>query len=240
MPPKNSLKNGPSNEDSKPVATNIASPVKSVSPAKAKTLISKFASPSKKQITKVQQNKNRLHIEALDGGFLVSWFDNGSNVNIGAYCRPHFDLLFAHDEMKTSIGINDVVFRRGPDGNTPLPSNPNQTWNWHCMVSIIGECNIDNNAYKTLCADGIVGFFNDFTFFINKEYRYPRTSTFFRDHTVSPPRKISSVLLDHDVIALMKAAYPDHSLQDLLEYEDIVDMYWDNANHGRQVMQHNP
>jgi hypothetical protein len=211
------------------------------SPPKGKPLANKFASPSKVKIGgNTGTGKNRLHIEAFEGGILLGYFDNGSNLTIAAYNKPHFAKLNADDSLLETINVNDIVLRRGTDGITALPGKPNAIWSWQGLISIIGVENIHNTQFKqSHFVMPVLEYFNNFDE-LRDEYTFNRFTRFFEDHTQHPPRKISTALLDEKVLYLMLAAYSDNSgeltLGDLAEYDDIVSVYWYDMEYGKNAM----
>ena len=211
------------------------------SPPKGKPLTNKFASPSRVKIGGNNgTGKNRLHIEAFDGGILLGYFDNGSTTGIAAYNKPHFARLNADDDLMKSIKVNDVVWRRGVDGVTPLPGKLNAVWNWQGLISIVGVDNIHNTAFKQSdFVSPVLEYFNNFED-MGEEYTFTRCTRFMSDHTETPPRKISCALLDDKILYLMLAAYGDDAgevnLAALAEYDDIVSVYWEDIEYGKNAM----
>ena len=64
------------------------------------------------------------------------------------------------------------------------------------------------------------------------------TTGFFKDCTLHPPRSVDACLLDSDVLALMRAAYPETDLEELgSEYPEIMATFWSDIQHGVQVIQ---
>ena len=174
------------------------------SPAKGKPYINKFASPSRVKIGgNTGTGKNRLHIEGFEGGILLGHFDNGNSTVIAAYNKPHFIKLNSDDELMATLHVNDVVLRRGVDGVTPLPGKPNAIWNWQAVLSIIGEENVENVTFKqSYFVAPVLEYFNKFEG-LEEEYTFTRCTRFSEDHTQSPPRKISTALLDEKVWTLI-------------------------------------
>ena len=70
------------------------------------------------------------------------------------------------------------------------------------------------------------------------EYTYPSKTKFYKDCTASPPPPVDATLLDCDVLALMKAAYPDTDLKEIgEEIPEIMETFWMDIEHGKKVME---
>jgi hypothetical protein len=202
---------------------------------------SKFSPKYKGKAGLVDQGpKNRLHIEAFQGGILFGYIDSGNPVTQG-YTRPHLEKLIAEQDTCNEINVNRVAYRRGIDGNTFMPSKPHSPFGWQGLLSIIGEENIHNDKYKL--EEFVVPVLHYFNKFDNFGYSYPRGTKYLMDHTPKAPlpaRKVSSVLLDETVMELMMAAYGDGdnsvTLGSLAEFDEIVGMYWNDVEYGKSVM----
>jgi hypothetical protein len=46
--------------------------------------------------------------------------------------------------------------------------------------------------------------------------------------------------MDQDVLALIKTAYPDISMETLVEHDDIMNTFWTDVTLGRQAMLQSP
>ena len=220
---------------------NSDKPVGSPIVAKGKIFINKHASPSKTKIGgQIISGKNRLYMEAFDGGILLGYFDNGSNFNTAAYNKPHITELQNNDELMEQLNINDIAYRRGVDGKTALPGRPNATWNWQTLVSIIGVENVHNKEFiEKEFVIPVLAFFNKFDD-LTIEYTFTRKTCFIANNTCRPARKISTALLDEKILHLMLAAYGDSAghidLGTLAEVDEIVEMYWEDKEYGKGVM----
>ena len=212
--------------------------------AKVSQLQSKFRnSPGRHKIVDLGTGKNRLHIEAFQGGFLIGYFDNGTNTGSAAYNKPHLVKLSNDDELRENVRVDDIVYRRGIDGETAMPGKTGVAWGWQALISYIGPDNINNTTFKMVeFVTPIIVYFNQFDDF-KTDYTYKRPTKFYMDHTpiTGPLRKLSSVLLDDKVLDLMIYDYKDEvtgqiDLAALAEVDEIVEVYWEDIEYGKNVM----
>jgi hypothetical protein len=58
-----------------------------------------------------------------------------------------------------------------------------------------------------------------------KNYKFPRQSEFGNDITSDPKRALDTALLNQDILRVIKLSYPDHDLQELTEFDDVIEMF---------------
>ena len=129
--------------------------------------------------------------------------------------------------------IDTVTLRRGVDGLTPKPQKDGTDWGAKVMVAIVGDD--DGTAEETeRIAEAIVQSFNSIA--VKPTFRYPKTMKVGKDLTTEPMAKPDQYLLDKDVIGLMQAAFPDHTLNDLKGFKDIMESFWTDPYEGASLM----
>ena len=189
-----------------------------------------------------KDKRNQLIVEGLQQGVVVMYMKK-YNRNEEAFLAPDIHYLQENQEEMDKLGINAIVARRGTDGKTPMPqkpdsstpNKPNKAFYWKQFIVILGE---DNNTAENRAqvAKQLVNRLNN-NELTAAEYTYPNKSKFLKDCTASPPRALDACLLDCDVLALMKAAYPDMDLKQLVtDYPEIIASFWSDKAIGTQVI----
>lgn len=59
---------------------------------------------------------------------------------------------------------------------------------------------------------------------------------FGADLTRSPKHPMSAVMLDQDVLCVIKSAYPNTGLKELMQFDSVMKVYWDDVAKGKKVM----
>ena len=70
-------------------------------------------------------------------------------------------------------------------------------------------------------------------------YQYPRRTRRGEDLTCNPMRTLDAALLDTDVCAVIKTAFPHMSLVDASTNNALMETFWSDVNHGAEAMETN-
>lgn len=200
-------------------------------PPKSAFAKGKFGSPLSTGSPK-KDPRNLLFISGLSNGVAVA---HGQKFNKEEEPFMKFDLdqLHESDELKESLGINAILYRKGVDGGTALKQAPNSDYNWRMFVLILGvEGNTSEGRREA--ANKLINYFNANA--TGENYHYPKKWKFGGDLTTSPMATVDAALLDADVAGLVHAAYPDSSTDDILGWDEIVGSFWEDIEHGKAVL----
>ena len=148
-----------------------------------------------------------------------------------AFWYPSFNAISASPALKEELNINDIVDRRGSDGFTSLKQQ--NGYPWKMFVCLIGESQNTPEGRREI-ADEIIRYLNEHSH--DNGYRYPKNNEFGGDLTPETPRPLDQVLLNANVIEIIKTAFPGHSLKDLSEYDSIVDAFFSDRSAGKICM----
>ena len=183
-----------------------------------------------------KDNRNVMMYEGLQQGIMIAYAKK-ANKNEGAFIGPSVSLIENTPEVMDELWINAIVPRKGDDGTTPLKNTPSVPFNWKQFVMIIGE---DNNSLAGRKA-AIKKLVNQINSNVHDAgmYQYPTEMKIGQDLTQEPLRAADVHLLDNDVIALMMAAYPTLSLEELTEDEVIMATFWTDVSRGVKAIEGN-
>lgn len=150
--------------------------------------------------------------------------------------RPDMKILMENPDMMEELGINAIVHRKGIDGKTPKPQSAGSPYPWNQLILIIGE-EANTKEGRREVADKLVAHFNSNA--VKPTYTYPRKMKFGEDATTGGRflLPIDLCLLDNDVVALMKAAYPDMNLHEIAKYDEIMKTFWSDIEHGHEAIE---
>lgn len=182
-----------------------------------------------------KDGRNVVMFEGLQGGMMILYVKKGSKME-EAFITPTIDYLQQNGELMEEIGVNAILYRKGADGKTEMPKGPKSTYSWKQLLMIVGE---DNNtvAGRREAAKVVVEFFNKCVVDEELDYKFQTKTRLGTDETCDPPRSVDSCLLDSDVVALMKEAYPDVEMEELKDYNDIMETFWSDIEHGKEVVE---
>lgn len=154
--------------------------------------------------------------------------------NKQAYLKHCFELIKNNEDLREHLGISAIVFRRGVDGTTAMPQEEGKSWKWQMLLCIVGE---DNNTPegRREFAGTIMDFFNENA--TKENYEHPKQCRFGGDLTATPMEPADMGMLDEDVLGLILAAYPEHSISELMAFDDVIGMFWSDVEHGKSVLQ---
>lgn len=181
-----------------------------------------------------KDGRNVLMYEGLQQGMMIIYVKKASKAE-EAYLSPTLDYLQEHEEIMKEVGINAILYRKGANGTTEMPKAPKSMYSWKQLLVIIGE---DNNTPegRRVAAKDVIEFLNKCTDDKDLEYQFPTKTRLGKDETCDPRRAVDSCLLDSDVAALMKEAYPETEMEELMEYQDIMETFWTDIEHGKEVV----
>jgi hypothetical protein len=178
--------------------------------------------------------RNQMVIEALQEG-IMSVYVKKFNVEEEAFLGPDLKLLQENAATMEMLGINAILYRKGVDGATAMMQAPSTNYPWRQFILIVGVEACKDPQERLKIADKLLAYFNANA--TTTMYKFPREMKLGEDKTQDPPRPVDAVLLNNDVIAMMKAAYPTLELQELAAYEEtIVGSFWTDTEFGKKTM----
>ena len=180
---------------------------------------------------------NKLIVEGLQQGVVVVHVKK-HNKEEEAFIGYDIHFLEENMDVMEELGINAIVMRKGIDGETPLVQSPGSSYHWKQFLLIVGEA-ANTKEGRAQLALKLVKHFNT-NAATAEMYQYPTKMRFFKDITFNKPRPVDSCLLDADVVGLMGAAFPSLELEELVTYTDIMQGFWTNIEHGKEVMENGP
>ena len=98
---------------------------------------------------------------------------------------------------------------------------------------MVGETNNTANERMRIASEVIL--------FCNKLELVPpdkfvKEFKFGGDVSRNPMHPMSAVMLDQDVLCIMKSAYPGTSLSDLMPFASVMEVYWQDVETGKEVI----
>ena len=183
-------------------------------------------------VGKVKKNNwNELHVEGLLPGVVAMWGKNGSKEE-DANIWYDVNVFKNNPEMMEELGIDAVSFRRGPDG-FPMKQSTFSECNWRLFICVVGEDDNTLQGRRTL-ANKIISHLNANA--VWSKYQHPKSWKFGGDATSSPMRAADRVMLDPDVVGLVLTAYPEGTIDEILELDGAVAKFWQDEEHGRDIL----
>jgi hypothetical protein len=179
-----------------------------------------------------KDTRHQLFIEGLHNGIVVMYIKK-HNVDEEPFLNHDYRLLSEDAQVKESLGVTAILSRKGVDGITTMKQSSSSTYPWRQIVCIGGE-ESNTAAKRGRLASLLVGHLNNNA--TTENYRYPKRVKFGGDVTGVTFRPLDCCLLDSDVIGAMEAAYPETTLSDLSEFEDIMATFWSDLEHGNEAM----
>jgi hypothetical protein len=207
------------------------SPLKS-SPKAAAT------SPTKGSIKKKDYSP-LLIVEGCQAGILVMWVKKASKME-QTYFKPELDMLKENESYRDELGINEIVPRKGVDGNTPKPQAPGSIYSWMQALVVAG---VEENSGDTTATPEVRRRYADaWIEKINEHqdlYQYPQLYKFGQDRTRNPPRPVSAVLLNEAVCDLMVNANEEYaeSPAEMANFPLIMAAFWENIEEGATALE---
>ena len=180
-----------------------------------------------------KDKRNLLFVKGHQNGIMVAYLQK-YNREEEPFLAYDMTQLRNNPDICELLNINIVASRKGVDGTTPMKQNPTSEYDWRALVCIIGE---DSNtaAGRKQQANNLIMHFNNNA--ISPNYDYPKKVKFGGDLTVAPLSPVDVSLLDNDVCALIAACFPDNTLEEIMRHDDILNTWWSDIEHGREVME---
>ena len=221
----------------KNVAGRSAKASLSKSPTKAGSPKSLFASgPYKGKSPKKQKdNRNVAICEGFQNGVVLIHFKR-ANADEAAFLLHDFKFFKRNEDSALELGINKVLVRKGVDGRTEMKQSTFSDFKWEQLMCIVGEPNNTATGRKDLVTN-VIRFLNESPNY--QTYQYLRRTRRGEDLTCNPMRTLDTALLDTDVCAVIKTAFPDVSLLEASMNNALMETFWIDVNHGAEVMETN-
>lgn len=180
-----------------------------------------------------KDNRNQLHYKGTKEGVVGFWVKK-HNTDEEPFLLYDIQFLRNNDQTREELGIALITTRKGHDGATALLQSPGSSYNWTLWVMLLGD---DQNtaANRKDAAKKLLEYFNANA--NSQNYTYPRKMKLGADHTGSRKGPVDTLLLDKDVIGLMAAAYPTTPLDELIEFKEIMQTFWMDVAHGKEVVE---
>jgi hypothetical protein len=176
---------------------------------------------------------NLCSVERVRGGFAIVSTKKGGQF-AQAYDKPSLDILNGDPEAKKAMRYLKKFPKRGVDGVTAEKQSPDErTYVWEDKCFIIGTEG-DTEAIAIQCTKRYVDHCNVTA--VKPIYRYPKKTRFIGDITESPMRCLDCLLLDEDVIALMRLSYPTLSLSAMCGFREIMETFWSDPYYGHNLL----
>ena len=184
---------------------------------------------------KQKDNRNVAICEGFQNGVVLIHFKR-ANADEAAFLLHDFKFFKANEDRALELGINKVLVRKGVDGQTEMKQSTFSDCNWEQLMCIVGEPNNTATGRKDLVTN-VIRFLNESPNY--QIYQYPRRTRRGEDLTCNPMRTLDAALLDTDVCAVIKTAFPDMSLLEASMNNALMETFWIDVNHGAEVMETN-
>jgi hypothetical protein len=178
-------------------------------------------------------SSNKLFVEGFQNGVVLAYVQKAHN-NEEAFLRYDYDLIKNSATVSANLSVNDIVQRKGSDGTTSMPQKPGSAYPFRAFTFVVGS-EFQTAENRREFANGLVAFFNSHA--NTRYYQYPKKTRVAGDLTKSPLRAISAAVLDKVVIELIQLAYPDDTLNDIAQHDDIMESFWVDVTIGKSAME---
>lgn len=168
---------------------------------------------------------NKFFIQGCKGGVVTAYVQK-ANACEEAFLNYDYNNIKNDPDVSAMLQINEVISRRGNFGEA-MPQKKGETHLWRQFLMIVGED--DNTPEKRkLLADKIIAHLNKNA---TKEfYLWPKATKFAGDLTPTEMDAMDKLLLDDDVLKVMKIAYPDLSVAELASFPEICENFFTTVN----------
>jgi hypothetical protein len=185
-----------------------------------------------------KDSRIRLNYEGLANGLLVVAATKAT-LEEAAYTQPTDNYLFHNRDIWSQVPLNNISMVKEDHTEEGAEVQPKKQqvgseYNWNHYVTVI-PFGRNTTAGRAEIVESMATFFNS-TVTEDNGYRFLRMFRRAEDRTRTPPRTVDGCFLEHDVIAFMSHEYPNESLVDLREYDDIVAKYFKNVEEGKEIM----
>ena len=180
-----------------------------------------------------KDNRDKIFVKGHSLGIVVAYIVDGKHADREAFKAYDMSLLHNDPDLLADLGFNAIVPRKGADGSTPMKQNETSEYNWRQFVALLGEENNNDEGRRALANKLIVHLNGNAT---SENYRYPRKVRFGGDLTPTPMTPCNESMLDADVVAFIVTIYPEHNLDELSEWDEIVSQYFHDVEDGKAVM----
>lgn len=178
-----------------------------------------------------KDDRHHAVIEGLQGGLAVIHFRK-FNKEEAAYIGPWERITKNDAEKMADLKIAAFLKRRGPDG-FQLPQEQGSTWGWTSVLIVLGEEENTEENREQVLADIIA----DINAVSHKPlFAYPKKFKIGSDATKDPKRCVDRALMDKDVVQLLAEAYPETNLDELHEYEEVMEKWFADPKRGETVI----
>jgi hypothetical protein len=178
--------------------------------------------------------RHKVMVEILASGIIIVYMVK-ANVEEEPFLHYDYNYFKENAQRLRELGFVAIMNRRGVNGDTYLPQTTGGRYPWRILVAVVGEQNSTTQKCMQL-ANGVVAHLN--THANTACYRYPTLFRFGRNLTQPGILRTPDVyLLDSDVLAMMDAAYVNHTLRDLATFDAIIIKWWSDLDYGRTVME---
>ena len=172
------------------------------------------------------------YVKGFRPGVIVHWLQKPTRVE-EAFARKFFDDFRASPELLDECGFDLILNMKGENGEDFCPQAANSTWPWRLLVACVGNDDNTEEVRMEQANEGIQLYNRTAT---KDNYKFPRQVRFCKDLTGAELEPLDTILLDKDVINLMQAAYPDMTLEQMLEDDDIMSDFWSNLERGAEAI----
>ena len=184
------------------------------------------------------QDCHLLYVEGLQQNVVRFWVvKSATKTEENAFLVHNNRRLLEKTELMEEIGISTVTAVRGADGKTHKPASPGKPQN-KFMQYLGTTCEDDNPKLRREIAQRLI---NELNNNCNLEYQYPKKHIKFGgDKSHSPLRKVSTSILDEDVIFFLRAGFSKWTLDYIAnaeEFTEIMSQYWENPEEGKKAME---
>ena len=181
---------------------------------------------------KIHDTCHKLEIEGFDGGLVVMNVTQGPDPTKAAYLAPCMESIQTSDETKLRLGIFGITPIKCKDGRHYKTIKLGSNIPAKQFVAVVGTGKNTPEIRRDI-ADSLIEYLNQRA--TTEHYKWPKKTVFWTDRTTNPKRKISSVMMDKDVLDIIKAAYHPFPVR-LMADSHAVAEFWEDTNYGYHQM----
>jgi hypothetical protein len=182
-----------------------------------------------------KEKGHHVTFEVTSSGIVTLYFTK-NNKREEPFLQPVWKALHDDPELKADLRVISQVARRG-NNNEALKQNSKVSYPWK-VVLLLPKQDIDPKECSVQNPPEVV---KNFLKFYNNEqnqgmFQYPTPAILVKNNTKCPPRPLDSVILDEDVIGIMRYLYAD-PIPSMVKYgKETLRMFWNNIEHGISIM----
>jgi len=180
--------------------------------------------------------RNPVHCLGFGDNFLAAFSHKPGKPDIASFTAPSLGAMKLDADMCADIGVCDVFSRStGPASNAVLAQSKNSSYPWDmAVIKLSSSANTPGGRKKKV--EELIKFVNTKGAKKTKQNKHVTVFKLGEDRTANPPVPADDILLDIDIITILNDSYPDHSLEELATFPEVVSLFFSDTERGVEVL----